>query len=279
MRRLLIFICAYALMTPLLETGASAEEVLVVLSIKSAWYQQVLAAAQSACGVSTRVINLAEMQEVNLPQIVRTSHAKAVVAIGDRAYRLANLTIQKIPVFGALVSDQKTLAISYMAPPERYLATFRKLGRKSIGVVFSDQSSAYVRRAMELARSFGINLVTRQTSTSTGAVEEFNAMKGQIDGLWLIPDTNILTSGTAELILHQAHDRRLPVVSFANSYLKSGAAVAIEPDRASIGRIIGSGMCSVINDEVPSLSTVDAYLESTNALVLERLKPPKKLLN
>lgn len=276
MRRLALYITITAIAMAGFFRYAFAEDVLVVLSLKTAGNNEVLDAAKAACvSTSSKVINLAENSNVNLPQLVRASRAKVVVAVGDKAFKLVSSTVKHIPVIGTMVTEQRPSTVSYMAPPERYLAALKKLGRKQVGVIHSNQMSGYVKKATELAKYYGITIVNRKASSPVEALEQFSAMKGQIDSLWLLPDTNVLTSGSVEVMLKNAQTFGLPAIAFSKNYLKIGAALVIEPDRELIGKIIGESVCNILDGNAYSIQSVDTYKVIANDAVTERLRIPK----
>ena len=278
MRRILLLIVVAALFTDGFMKTASAEDVLVLMSIKTTGYQEMLKSAQNACvGSSAKIVVLSESTDINISQVLRTTRPKVVLAVGDRAYKLAMASAQNTPVIGALVLDQKQNTLSYLAPPEMFLAAMKKLGRKQIGIVYGKKMSSYVHRAAELARRYGITLVRRDADSPAGAIDQFSAIKGHVDGFWLLPDTAVLTAGTVETTLKLAQDRNIPVFAFSSAYLKSGAAVVIEPDRELLGREVGKGVCSVVRDvaDAPQIQK-DVYREIGNDLIFDRLRLHKK---
>jgi ABC-type uncharacterized transport system substrate-binding protein len=231
-----------------------------------------IGAAKIACGdTSTKVVNLADSDEINLPQLVHSSRAKVVLAVGDKAFKLASSTIQRTPIIGAMTSDHKTNTVSYIAPPEKYLAAMHRLGRKSVAVIYSNQTAAYVRKASALAKNYGITLLRREASSPAEAIDQFNSLKLQADTLWLLPDTKVISSGSAEVLLRSALERNIPVFAFSKNYLKSGAAIVFEPDRQLIGKIIGEGACSILNDTSATLPLNDPYREISNEVVINHL--------
>jgi putative ABC transport system substrate-binding protein len=214
------------------------------------------------------------MTELNLPQLVRASRAKVVLALGDNAYKSALASVQRIPVIGALVADQGPDAISYLAPPEKYLAAMKKLGRKQVAVIYGSRFSPYVRKATEMAKSYGITLVRREAASPSDATDQFSRLKGVVDALWILPDISVLTAGSAEKMLNSAQERNIPVFAFSSNYLKSGAAVVIEPDRDLIGKGVGEDICSLLNDS-PTPRQHEVYREIGNEIVFNRLRLPK----
>jgi len=277
MRRLVHHIIVATFVSALVATTASSEDLLIVLSLKTSGYNEVLSAMHSVCDkASTKVVNLAENAETNLPQVVQSSRSKVVLAVGDKAYKMAISKIRYTPVLGAMVSEQNTTTVPYIASPERYLATIRKLGRKKVGVFHSSQMSSYVRRAKDLSKQYGITLYPRDVTSPMEVMNQLATLKGQIDVLWIIPDTNILTAASAEIMLGTAQEFNIPVVAFSKNYLDFGAAVVLEPDRGKIGKIIGEGVCKIIDGANNTLPAKDPYREMINSLVFDRLRLPKQ---
>jgi putative ABC transport system substrate-binding protein len=277
MRRFLLCISAAALAVAGIASGAFAEDVLVVLSIKTTGYQEILKSVQASCeNASIKVVNLSENTELNLPQLVRSSRAKVVIALGDNAYKSATVSVQRIPVIGVLVADQNSKAISYLAPPEKYLALMKKLGRKQVGIIYGSQLSPYVGKAAEMAKTYGITLVRREASSPSEAIDQFSSLKGLVDALWILPDNSVLTAGSAEKMLKSAQDFNIPVIAFSSNYLKSGAAVVIEPDRNMIGKGLGEYICSILN-VTHTPRQIEMYKEIGNEFVFNRLRLPRSV--
>lgn len=251
---------------------ALSEDIVVLLSINTVGNTELLTAARSECGMdSARYINLAEIDEFNLQQLLYSTRAKAVLAIGDKAYRLASSNAQKVPVIGAMTTERNSNTISYMPPPEKYLAAMHKLGRKSVLVIYSRKTASYVRKAAELAGSYGVTLISSESSSPTEAIDQFLSLRTQTDALWMLPDSNILTVSSAEFLLRSAQDSNIPVFAFSRKHLENGAAVVIEPDRYQVGRIVGEAVCSAVNNGSISLLQGDPYRESSNEQIIKRL--------
>src|SRR5664279_5125808 len=87
----------------LLAQIAYADDVLVLLSVKTEAYMEILNSAQIAYkGASTKVVNLAELNEIDIRQLVQDSRAKVILAIGDKAYKMSLSSSLNVPVIGAL---------------------------------------------------------------------------------------------------------------------------------------------------------------------------------
>lgn len=252
-------------------TNASAVDILVAMSLKTSGYNRILNAAQSSCSqIKMATVNLSDNAEVNLPQLVRSTRSKAVIALGDKAYELANTTLRS-PIIGAMVSNSKNQSISFIAPPEMFLVSLKKkLGKRQIGVIHSNQMSSYVRQSADIARQYGIKIISREINSPSEALESFSELKGLIDCLWILPDTKAINSGTAQVLLRGAHNNNIPVIAFSRSYLNSGAVMVIEADYEAIGRSIGEVICTMQESNF-TLDNRYIYREFWNEPVLARL--------
>jgi putative tryptophan/tyrosine transport system substrate-binding protein len=272
MQRLFLHIIVVVCATVGFAATAFAEDVLVLLSIKTTGYMEMLRAVQgSDGGATTKVVNLAEVSDIDIPHLIRSNRVRVVLAVGDKAYHMAKSSVQRTPVIGMLVSDQKPNTYSYLAPPERYLTAIKKLRCKRVGVVLGNQFAAYYHRAMDMAGAYGITLVRLSATSPSGVIDKYISAKENIDALWLLPDTSVLTAGSAEKLLRIAQVQNIPVFAFSSIYLKNGAAVVIEADRTLIGRKAGEEIRSILNDE-PFTPQYDNYREIRNTVIIDHLR-------
>lgn len=252
-------------------TTVSAIDVLVVTSLETTGYDLILSAAQSACNqISIKKVNLATNTHVNLPQLVRNTRAKVVIGFGDKAFKLANATV-RVPVIGAMVTDQKNSAVSFVAPPSMYLAAIKKLGWKHVGLIHSAHMKTYALHVVKVARQNGITIIRRVADSPPETIERFSEINGLIDSLWILPDTKAITAGSAEILIRGAQEKDIPVIAFSRNYLKNGSALVIEPDREAIGKAIGERLCAMGEDPF-SLENKNLYRVFQNEVVINRLR-------
>ena len=256
---------------------ASAEDVLVLLSLRSNGYREAVAAVKQSCRVSYREVSLGETPDLDLPRLVRESRAKAVLAVGDSALRLATATLPRMPVVGLLtlescqVGGRKT--VSYQAHPEQYFQVMKQLGRRRVAVIHGAGMSSYVRKAESAAARFGIVLVRREIRGVHELGAALTSLNGQADALWVLPDNAVVTPGTVEKLFEFASEMKIPAVVFAKNYLKSGAAVALEPERTMLGGQAGELVCEALGLE-PAAKPQGAsarFSLHTNKTILRRL--------
>ncbi|ANA41731.1 hypothetical protein A2G06_16445 (plasmid) [Geobacter anodireducens] len=258
-RRSFLIIVAMAILT----ISAHAEELLIVQSLRSKMYQEVVTAAHRSCSsAKAKIIILDETAEVDVPRAIRETRAKAVLAIGDKAFRAA-IAQRRVPVVGVLTLETQAFpsnakTIPYLAAPPKYLSVFKSMGKKRVGVVYDGKLLGYVRQADRIAKSMGITLEKREIPSPVGLPTALASLQGaNVEALWIVPDTNVVTAGTVEPLLKFASANNIPAIVFSKTYLKVGATLAIEPDRTSIGKQAGRMLCQAIEDGiVPEEPTV-----------------------
>lgn len=257
---------------------ASAEEVLVLLSLRSKGYREAIAAVHQTCRVSYREVCIGETPDLDLPRLARESRTKVVLAVGDRALRLASSVLPRLPLVGLLTleagtaGNQKT--VSYQAGPEQYFHVLKQLGRRRVAVVHGARMESYARKAETVAARYGVGLVRREIKGAQELGEVLSSLKGQVDALWVLPDSAVVTPGTVEKLFEFTSESKIPAIVFAKNYLKNGAAVALEPERAILGRQAGELVCDALgyeHEKLPSGSPVKAFSIHGNQTILRRL--------
>lgn len=271
----LILLLLFSVLTVL---PASAEEVLVLLSLRSKGYREAVAAARQTCRVSYREVSIGETQDLDLPRLARESRAKVVLAVGDSALRLAASALPRLPMVGLLtlesstVGDRKT--VSYQANPDQYLQVLKQLGRRRVAVIYGARMASYARKAEAAAARYGIGLVRREVKGGEELGEVLSSIKGQADALWVLPDSAVVTPGTVDKLFEFTSEAKIPAIVFAKNYLNSGAAVALEPERAILGRQAGELVCDALGHEHENSSSGSpgkAFSLHGNQTILQRL--------
>lgn len=271
----LMFLLLFSAVTVL---PASAEEVLVLLSLRSKGYSEAVAAVRQSCRVSYREVHVGEMPDPDLPRLARESRAKIVLAVGDSAMRLAASALPRMPLIGLLTletvtaGDRKT--VSYLAPPEQYFQVLKQLGRRRVAVIHGGRMSSYVRKSEPVAARYGIALVRREVIGGQELGEVLASLRGQVDALWVLPDSAVVTPGTVDKLFAFTSETKIPAIVFAKSYLDSGAAVALEPERVNLGRQAGELVCDTLGHEhagTLSITPAKAFSLHGNQTILRRL--------
>lgn len=278
MRRFILLIIALATLLP---TLAQAYDVLILQSRRDAGFEEVLKGFRTASNRSQRVIVLSDYAEVDVARIVREERPLAVLAVGDAALAVAR-KITRIPVVSVLslgIHNGSSVAnvsgVGMFAPPDSFLELFRKCGTQRIGVVYNgNRTGWYIRKARKAAKKAGIELVTREVSSSREVPGQLASLAGKVDAMWMLPDTMAVTRETTEAWFHFGQEQQVPVYAFADAYLKLGAAAAVEIDRLEMGKQAATIAASILNgnrDSIMSPAYPAVTAVKTNPVVLRRL--------
>jgi putative ABC transport system substrate-binding protein len=263
-------------MVLLVALNAWSEELLAVMSLRSSGYSEVIDSARKTCAVTTREIYLNETPDADLARIVRESRSRAVLALGDKAFQMATLALPRTPVVGVLTLEQQSTgrnvkSISYLARPEQYLSLMKQINRRKVGVVYGVQMAAYIKRAEKVAQSYGIVLEKREIQGPQGVAGALTTLVGQVDALWVLPDSAVVTQETIEHLFNFANATNTPAIVFSKNYLKTGAAVALEPERSSMGAQAGRHVCEVLEIAPKGGNVTPVYSIQSNHTVLKKL--------
>lgn len=61
-------------------------------------------------------------------------------------------------------------------------------------------------------------------------------MKGEVDALWMLPDTTVVTPESIEFLLLFSLTNRIPILTFSDKYVQMGAIMALDIDPYDLGR-------------------------------------------
>jgi putative ABC transport system substrate-binding protein len=202
--------------------------------------------------------------------------------VGDAALSAARkvrntpvLTIMSLSCETGGASSSYLTSISMFIPPENYLTLFKKMQRRRVGVIHSNAiNTAYLRKAREAARQSGIELVEREVASARETIGQLQSMKGKVDAIWMLPDTVAVTRETSEAYFRSGQEFRVPVISFASSYLGLGAAAVLDIDRTALGLQTATLADRILAGEIPAArQTVspNGFSARTNTAVMRLL--------
>jgi len=181
-----------------------------------------------------------------------------ILAIGGKALSFAD-RFREIPLIYTMVPDpeprlvfhDRAVGVPLSVPPTRWVEVTEKCLPKvqRIGVVFSPGGTgAFVREARALARLQGMRIVGAEVRSAHEVRGRLGDLRGRIDALWMLPDLTVLTPQTAEAMLRFSMEERVPVITFAEKYLRRGAMIALVPDYARMGQAAAVLAENVLSD-------------------------------
>jgi putative ABC transport system substrate-binding protein len=108
-------------------------------------------------------------------------------------------------------------------------------GRR-IGVLYDPaKSEVFVAEAERAALGMGLQLVKAIVHDPRDVAFVFRSIRPDIDVLWLIPDSTVVTRESFEVLALQTAEAKMPLVAFAEAFAKQGALLALYPDPGAVG--------------------------------------------
>jgi len=265
----LALFCLAALGAP---DRAGAAEVVILKSADLAAYNQAVAGFKAAMPSSTTFVEYDMQGDVargqKLARKIRASDATLLLAVGVKAALVAKLEIVDIPVIFCMVLDPakhdlkapNMTGIRLEIPINRQFSAMRSVlpSLKRIGVLYDPEKTGHlVEEARLLAKSMGIELVAKQVNTEKEVPPALRALLSQVEALWLVPDSTVLTEDSLKFVLGTALDLNVPIIGFSSELVRSGALVGLSVSYEDVGRQAGVLAKKMLTDEYkPSSATL-----------------------
>ncbi|WP_224981218.1 ABC transporter substrate-binding protein [Geomonas agri] len=261
---------------------ALASDLLILQSSRSPVYSEALRGLRAAARTNEQPLVLSDYAEVDVQRLVREERPRLVVAVGDQALSACR-KIREVPVVSMLSlslsqkpQSDRVGGIAMVAPPERYLEVFSHLGAKRVGVLYDPKlSGLYLKRAAADAADYGITLTMEPVRHSRDLQGKLEKLKGEVDLLWLLPDSTVVTTVNMEALLLFSMTQGIPTVTFTGQYLRDGAAASLDVDPYDIGVQTGELVSSLLRNgtyqKIPVLDPRKVRLQ-VNDSVLRKLR-------
>ena len=125
---------------------------------------------------------------------------------------------------------------------------------KKIGLMSDPSMTAgLVKQCEQAASEAGIELFVAQVSTPKDVPEAMGRIKKDIDVFWMIPDLTVLTPETIEFLLLSCLENRLPLLSFSEKYVETGAFMSVGIDAFDIGSQAGEAALELLSNNSAGL--------------------------
>jgi putative ABC transport system substrate-binding protein len=176
-----------------------------------------------------------------------------------------------------LPSNGNITGVSMNISPGKQLSTLRTLipQVQRVGLVYDPKRTGhFAERAAAIAKKDGISLITKEIHQPTEALSAIKGLRGAIDAFWMIPDATVFSPEIVEFMLLFCLENRIPILTFADKYVETGAFISIGIDAHDIGRQAGEMVQKIASGtEVTRIQRVDAW----KPVVTINLKIAKKL--
>lgn len=219
-------------------------------------YHDVLAGLQQSLskqGLTTTVEvyplqgNPTKTQDV-LSDLKKTG-ARLVVTLGSAATQAAVREVPHLPLLATMIVSAEDIKASPNAtavllefPLDTQLQWLRRIipGAGSVGVLFNPkENQAKINSAVQVAKESGFTLVTQAVETPRALPDALENLSRNVDALWGISDSVVMTPQTAEPILLSTLRNKIPLAGLSSSWVKAGALYALDRDYVDIGTQCG----------------------------------------
>lgn len=201
-----------------------------------------------------------------LARRIRASDAALVFAVGLKAALVAKLEIEDVPVIFSMVRDPakydliaaNMTGISLQIPIDGQFAAMRAVlpQLKRIGVLYDpEKTGALVEEARRLAKGLGLELVERQVRSEKEVPATLRPVMSQVEALWLVPDSTVLTEESLRFILSTTLEHNVPVVGYSSEFVRNGALLGLSVNSEDIGRQAGLLAKKILIDQYRPFST------------------------
>jgi ABC-type uncharacterized transport system substrate-binding protein len=246
LRRVFALPPALMLALALLCAGARADIIVLASDDKGA-VAAATGALQGSYAGKVTVHNLAgsREREGDIVRAIKGSSVQQVVAVGLLAAQVARQRLdQKQVVFCQVLNiEEFDLVAPWMkgvsGVPSLYkqFAAWKSLdpGLRRIGLITGRHASYMVSEAQAAARSLGLELVHVAVSSDRAVLSALQELRERrIQGLWLAPDSTILSQRAILDVMANSVRHNLPVLAFSPALLKEGALLAATADTREI---------------------------------------------
>lgn len=171
-----------------------------------------------------------------IDEIQRSDHEQ-VVAIGLVAARAARGLVGKQVIFCQVFNyadyDLVTDWMKGVSMLPRFSESFRVWKDldptlRRVAVLTGANQGHIVAEAREAARDHGIELVHREVHSDKETLYAFKRLAPEVQGLWLLPDNRVLSTGVIRATLSYSVRHSKQVLVFSPSLLKIGGLISIQ---------------------------------------------------
>lgn len=223
--------------------GSDAAEIAVIKSLDILPYSEALEGFKEVVPASFREFSIEDSEaRAAAASSLRRREPDLIFALGTEALRLAKKELKGIPVVFAFVLTPEAVigkdrpditGVNMNTPPvEQFKALLRILpDARRIGVIYDQaKTQRLINEGLEDTRSLGLNLITYGITAKPEAINAVAKMKGQVDALWLVPDTTVLTPEFLEHLLLFSFGNRVPIIGLSDKHVRNGALFALSFD-------------------------------------------------
>ena len=185
-----------------------------------------------------------------LARKLRAANASLVVAVGLKAALAAKIEIVDVPIVYMMILDpvKHQLTAANMTgtlleiPAGRQLKIMRTFlpTVHRLGTLYDPaKTSSRVTDAMRQAIISDFQLKGLPVESEKDVLQQLRTLLSDVEALWLMPDSTVLTNESIRFILESALERQIPVIGFSPEFTRLGALLSISVNYSDVGRETG----------------------------------------
>jgi putative ABC transport system substrate-binding protein len=207
------------------------------------------------------------------------------VTVGPEASVVAKNEATRLPIVFVMVTGARSLGlktsnvtgVSFDVLPEQQLELLQLLRKEArrIGVLYDPRRfSTVVEEASRVAARAGVQLVLAPVESAAEVPAAFRRIQHNIDGLWLLPDSTVVTAESFKYLLLETMQRGQLLLAFSEELVDRGALAALAPNYRQVGRQAAALAKRLLAGVSPkTLPIQDAHgFVSVNLRTAERLR-------
>lgn len=185
-----------------------------------------------------------------LARKLRGSNTSLVVAVGLKAALAAKLEIVEVPIVYMMILDplKHQLTAGNMTgtllevPVDRQLKIMRMFfpTLRRLGTLYDPaRSSSRVKEAARHATSADFQLKGLPVESEKDVPQQLRTLLWDVEALWLMPDSTVLTNESVQFILESSLARQIPVIGFSPEFTRLGGLLSLSVNYGEVGRETG----------------------------------------
>jgi ABC-type uncharacterized transport system substrate-binding protein len=258
-----------------LQIGAARADVILLLSDSKPSVIGVAQAIQAALGNRAELINLDGERRgaAEKAALALASPRQQVVAVGLLAAQTARRYLYSKQVIFCQVLNHEDFdlttswmkGVSAIPSVQKQFQVWKTLspGLRRVGVVASRQMHETIENAALAARGSSIELIHLEVGSDREVMPALRRAADQIQGLWLAPDSRVLSSSVILEMVSYASRQNIQILGFSPLLLREGALLSGTSDNAEIARLVlarlrqAQGMKTIPGEPVAPLSSAN----------------------
>jgi putative ABC transport system substrate-binding protein len=219
--------------------AAGLPRVAIVLSSELLAYQEAVTGFLSEVDCEAEHFNL-EGDLSNADRVLSSALSRepdVVFAVGAKAAIACREVPDDVPVVFCMVQEPErydlptknmtgvTNTVDEIQQLHLLLEVKRSISK--VAVPYSPEySAAALQRAQEAARALNLSIIPVPIGSEATAASAVRDRMSEAEAIWFIPDPIVATPAVFDLLLAYSLDKRIPLMTFARSLVRSGALFA-----------------------------------------------------